>query len=134
MTVKTLQDLEAMDDLKHVHMLGSGWHENALKNMKNVFKIVDASNIPIMLNALRTDVYIEQAEMFRYQTKVLGLSEKLLTLNEPVIRKLGWHIFISKESKFSYLMPEIDKMLITLKNTGELEDIKRTIFKKYDIE
>lgn len=133
-TVKSLMDLESMPDIKHVHMLGSGWHENALKKMKVVYTSVDASAIPLMLKFQRADVYIEQSEMFRYQAKEKGILKEILTMKEPSIRKLGWHLFISKKSKNIALMPKINNMLEKLKISGELEKIKLEIFKKNGIE
>jgi len=102
--------------------------------MKDVSTIPDASNIPMMLKLLRADVYIEQAEMFRYQAKRSGVLDEVLTLNEPSIRKLGWHIFISKKSKYQFLMPKISAMLEMLRASGELEKIKQKIFLKHEIE
>lgn len=132
--VKSLADLEKMNDISHVYMLGSGWHENALKNMKTIHKIPNASKIPLMLTTLRADVYIEQTSMFLYQAKKLNISEQVLTFNEPSIRELGWHIFIGKKSKHQSLMPKINKMLETLQSSGELEKIKLEIFKRYGID
>ena len=123
-----------MPNIRHIHMLGSGWHMNALKNMKHVFTITDASNIPMMLKLLRADVYIEQDEMFRYQATRAGIIDELLTLKEPSIRKLGWHIFISERSKYQDLMPKINEMLSTLQASGELEKIKQDLFLKYGID
>jgi len=114
-------------------MLGSGWHINALKNMKNISTIPDASNIPMMLKLLRADLYIEQAEMFRYQAKKAGVLDELVTLNETSIRKLGWHIFIGKKSKYQALIPKINQVLARLHASGELEKIKQKIFLKYGI-
>ncbi|OUR78110.1 hypothetical protein A9Q83_09020 [Alphaproteobacteria bacterium 46_93_T64] len=133
-TVTSIMDLERMHNLRHIHMLGSGWHENVLRNMKDVSTIPDASNIPMMLKLLRADVYIEQAEMFRYQAKRSGILDEVLTLNEPSIRKLGWHIFIGKKSKYQFLMPKISAMLETLQASGELKKIKQEIFLKHEIE
>ena len=133
-TVKSLKDLEKLHNIRHIYMLGSGWHENALKNMKNVTKNVDASTIPIMLKRQRADVYIEQSEMFRYQAKERGVLEEILTLNEFTMKKLGWRIFIGNKSKHQHLIPEINAMLEKLRASGELEKIKSDIFKNNGIE
>lgn len=132
--VKSLKDLERMPEIMHVHMLGSGWHTSALENMKSVSAIPDASLIPLFLVMQRADVYIEQDEMFRFQVKSLGLSDKILTLKEPVIRRLGWHIFISKKSKYCALIPKINETLESLRETGELEKIKQRLFLRHGIE
>ncbi|NRA15566.1 MAG: transporter substrate-binding domain-containing protein [Oceanospirillaceae bacterium] len=131
--ITSLKDLEKIQNLMHIHMLGSGWHINALKNMKNIITIPDASNIPMMLKLLRADVYIEQAEMFRYQAKKAGVLDELVTFNEPSIRKLGWHIFIGNKSKYQYLIPKINQILESLRASGELEKIKHQIFLKHGI-
>ncbi len=132
--VRRLTDLENMPDITHVHMLGSGWHEDALKNMKNVQKNVDAAKIPLILAYRRADLYIEQAEMFRYQAAQQGVLDQLVTLREPSIRKLGWHLFIAEDSPHARLMPEINATLESLRDSGELEQIKHSLFAKYGIE
>ncbi len=129
--VRSLEDLEKMHDLAHIHMLGSGWHEQALKNMKNVKTIVDSAAIPTMLKLLRADVYIEHSAMLRYQANEKGILTELLSLDENPIINLGWYIFISKKSKHQPLMPKINKMLETLQASGELHTMKMEIFKKY---
>lgn len=132
-TVNSLEDLEKMADVRHIHMLGSGWHENALQNMKKVHKLPDASTIPVLLSKNRADLYIEQDEMFRYQAQKAGVSDEILTIKKPSIRQLGWHIFIGKESKHAHLIPKINATLKKLEASGELEKIKLEIFKKYGI-
>jgi len=132
-TITSLKELEKTQSIRHIHMLGSGWHINALKNMKNISTIPDASNIPMMLKLLRADLYIEQAEMFRYQAKKAGVLDELVTLNETSIRKLGWHIFIGNKSKYQALIPKINQILARLHASGELEKIKQKIFLKYGI-
>ncbi len=132
--VKSISDLEKMADVKHIFMLGSGWHKDSLKNMKNIHEIPDATKIPLMLKSLRADVYIEQSEMFKYQAKEAGIADDILTFKEPSIRKMGWHIFIGKKSKYQSLMPKINDTLEQLQATGELEKIKLEIFKKNGIE
>ncbi|NRA15567.1 MAG: transporter substrate-binding domain-containing protein [Oceanospirillaceae bacterium] len=131
--ITSLKDLEKIQSLKHIHMFGSGWHKNALKNMKYISTINDASQIPMMLKLLRVDVYIEGAEMFRYQAKKAGILDELVTFNEPSIRELGWHIFIGNKSKYQYLIPKINQILERLRASGELEKIKHQIFLKYGI-
>ncbi|MCJ8295716.1 MAG: transporter substrate-binding domain-containing protein, partial [Colwellia sp.] len=131
--VTSLKDLEKIVGLRHIHMLGSGWHINALKNMKNVSTILDASNIPMMLKLQRADVYIEQAEMFRYQAQKSGVLDEVITFTKPSIRKLGWHIFIGNKSKYQFLIPQINQLLDSLQASGKLEKIKQRIFIKHGI-
>ena len=133
-SVSTIEDIESLPNLRHIHMLGSGWHEQALINMKNVNQINDATRIPLMLAYDRADLYIEQREMFRYQAERLGVIDRLVTIEEPSIRALGWHLFIAKNSDGASLIPKINKVLSKLKASGELEQIKQTLFAKYGIE
>lgn len=132
--VKTLEDLEQMPDISHVHMLGSGWHDEMLKNMAKVQKNVDAAKIPLLLAYNRADLYIEQAEMFRYQARQAGVLDELETLREPSIRRLGWHLFIAKDSPFAELMPQIDATLKAMRESGELDQIKESLFTEYGID
>lgn len=132
--VRSLDDLEHMPRIRHIYMHGSGWHENALKKMKKITTVPDASVIPRMLVLDRADVYIEQDEMFWYQAKEQGVADKLLSIEEPVIRTVGWHLFISKESEHVSIMGKVDKTLEDLKASGELDEIKHELCLKYGIE
>lgn len=132
-TVKSISDLEALREIRHIHMLGSGWHERALRNMKRVSQINDGARIPLMLAYERADLYIEQLEMFRHQAKQLGVVDRLITIEEPSIRKLGWHLFIAKSSEYVSLVSMIDKELTFLKESGHLQKIKLELFAKYGI-
>jgi len=131
--IRSIKELESMPDIRHVHMFGSGWHEKALRGMPTVMTVGDSSLIPNYLVRGRADVYIEQSELFRYQVKAKGISDKILTLKEHPIQELGWHIFIGKESKHRTLIPEINKVLMALKASGELDQIKLVLFEKYGI-
>jgi acetone carboxylase gamma subunit len=102
--------------------------------MKNVYEITDATKIPLLLKVQRYDVYIEQEEMFRYQAKVLGVLQDIVTFENPTMNMVGWRIFISMNSRYRSIIPQIDSMLMKLKESGELEKIKREIFRKYGIE
>lgn len=132
--VQSLPDLAAIPDLKHVHMLGSGWHENALRNMQTVYTIIDAAKIPIMLDTQRADLYIEQKEMFRFQVNELKMGKEILTLDTPSLGRLGWHVFIGKKSKFTHLIPKIDQKLAEMQSSGELEQIRLRLFRKFGME
>ncbi len=131
--VRSLEDLENMPHIRHIYMHGSGWHENALKKMKHVITVPDASVIPRMLALGRADVYIEQDEMFRYQARAAGVLDRLSTIEDPVIKKVKWHLFIGNKSKHVSVMSEVDRVLETLEATGELEKIKQELFRKYGI-
>ncbi len=131
--IKRLEDLEAMPEIRHIYMLGSGWHDQALKNMQDISRIRDATKIPLLLTLNRADLYIEQAEMFRYQTKELGLQDKLLTFESPVIETLNWHLFIGKKSSKLSLLSNINQALTEMEESGELETIKQSLFKQFGV-
>ncbi len=129
--IQSLRDLEARPDIKHVHMLGSGWHEQALKRMRTIYTIVDAGKIPIMLSSQRADVYIEQKELFRYQVRALNMEKEILTFERPSLGELGWYIFIGKRSRFIGLIPKLEEQLRVMQASGELLAIQQKLFKKY---
>lgn len=122
-----------MTALRHVHMLGSGWHEAALKDMRRVERVIDAARIPQMLAMQRADVYIEQLEMFRFQAQEQGLLNEVISFPEISMRKVGWHLFFSKKSKHRGLLPKIDEVRHQMKASGELEQVKRDIFQRNGI-
>lgn len=132
--VSSLEDLESLSSIRHIYMLGSGWHDNKLKNMQLINRLKDATKIPLMLELGRADLYIEQEEMFRYQAKELGVSRSMRTLTFPVMQVMNWHLFIGKKSPYLSLLPEINQTLKRLHESGELENIKRRIFKQYEID
>ncbi len=126
--VHAVQDLEALPELRHIHMLGSGWHEAALKNMRSVERAIDASRIPGMLVSQRADVYMEQLEMFRFQAEEQGLLGQIVSFPETPLRKVGWHLFIGKKSKHRDLLHRINEVLRQMQASGELDRLKREIF------
>lgn len=114
-------------------MFGSGWHETLLANMDNVVTVPNASVIPQMLVLGRADVYIEQREMFQYQAMTSGVLEEVTTLEQPSIMRNEWHLFISKNSRHLHLAPGITEVLKDLRQSGELEEIRQSIFNRYGI-
>ncbi|MDI9244720.1 transporter substrate-binding domain-containing protein [Marinobacter sp. CHS3-4] len=132
--VRTLEELESMTELRHVHMLGSGWHESALANMEHVQTSHGADMIPILLARDRADVYIEQAEMFRYQARQKGVLDEVISFDQFAAGALGWHLFIGRDSKHADVMSRIDLVLAEMTASGELQTLKRQIFAKYGVE
>lgn len=133
MAVKDLADIKKLPNIIHIYMHGSGWHKQELKHVTRRVEIQDALLIPKMLVLKRADLYIEQAEMFRYQANSLGLLDNIFTLNQPIIYEMPWHLFISKQSPHITQLPTINHRLAGLKASGELEKIKMTIFTKNGI-
>ncbi|MDX1452570.1 MAG: transporter substrate-binding domain-containing protein [Oleiphilaceae bacterium] len=132
-SIQSLKDLQPLTTIRHIHMLGSGWQENALKNMRRVQTIPDAAMIPYMLVKQRADLYVEQKEMFQYQAQMAGLENEVHTFESPVIRTLGWHLFIGHKSPHQPLMARIDTLLKALQESGELEALRKEIFARYEL-
>ena len=132
-SVKSLQDLKALPELRHIHMLGSGWHEAALKGLPHVAQATDASRIPAMLAQQRADVYIEQAEMFRFQAEEQGLLGQIVSFSDAPMHRVSWHLFFGKNSPHRDLLPRINELLRKLKASGELDRIKREVFERNGI-
>jgi hypothetical protein len=72
--------------------------------------------------------------MFRFQAAEAGLLPQLVTLREPSLRKVGWHLFLSKKSPHVGLMSRINEALRQMQASGELERIKLDVFKKNGVE
>ncbi len=132
--VRSLQDLEALPELRHIHMQGSGWHEEALKRMKRVERVTDAAKVPRMLTEGRVDVYIEQAELLLPQARDVGVADRIVSLRDQPLRRMGWHLFIGKQSRHVGKMARIDEELARLKASGELERIRQEVFRLHGVE
>ena len=132
-TVKNIADIEKLPEIMHVNMAGSGWHKYELRNVKHRTEVQDALFIPKMLVQKRADLYIEQQEMFHYQARSLGLLDQIVTLQQPVMYKMPWHLFLSKQSPHVMQLDKINQRLQELQQSGELEKIRQTIFKKHGV-
>lgn len=132
-SAQNLSDIEMLNYVVHVNMRGSGWHNQALRNVKHRTEVQDALMIPKMLVQGRADLYIEQAEMFRYQAKELGLLDDIITISEPVIYRMPWHLFLSKQSPHVTQLNKINQRLQELQQSGELENIRLRIFTKHGV-
>ena len=132
-SAKNLSDIEMLTYVVHVNMRGSGWHNHALRNVKHRTEVQDALMIPKMLVQGRADLYIEQAEMFRYQAKELGLLDDIITIADPVLYRMPWHLFLSTQSPHLSQLDKINQRLQELQQSGELEKIRQTIFHKHGV-
>ncbi|MDM7859810.1 transporter substrate-binding domain-containing protein [Alteromonas sp. ASW11-36] len=132
-SIRSLEELLQMQGLRHVFMRGSGWHEQNLAGLKNITQVADAAVIPKLLVQNRADLYLEQAEMFKYQASQLGLQDQLVSLSSPVIKRQGWHLFIGKSSLHVGIVAQVDSLLEDMQSTGELEQLRRIIFARYGI-
>lgn len=130
-SVSSLEELSGMKALRHVYMLGSGWHETHLAGVARVKTAQNSSSIPLILARNWADVYVEQRELFRFQAQAAGLEDELVSLDQNALRTLGWHLFIGEKSEHAELIPRIDAVLRELADSGELERIKARIFARY---
>ncbi|WP_051275377.1 substrate-binding periplasmic protein [Aestuariibacter salexigens] len=132
--ISTKADLDTFaKKLALVFMRGSGWHIANFQHWRNATQVTEAWRIPEMLTELRADIYVEQAEIVRYQAQQLGLSEQLVTLTSPVIEQVQWHLFISQHSPHQNILSRVDARLLELTESGELDRIKQRIFSKYGL-
>lgn len=131
--VHNLEKLVNSKNVYHVHMLGSGWHEEAFRGLDNVLTVANAASIPLILAQHRADVYVEQAEIFEPQVRKLNLESEIVTLHNNVMKSMGWHLFISKNSDFHVDIEKINDQLLQLQSAGILEEVKNRVFLKYGI-
>lgn len=130
-SVSSIEELSSMKTLRHVYMLGSGWHETHLSGLARVKTAQNSSSIPLILARNWADVYVEQRELFRFQARAAGVEDELVSLDQNALRTLGWHLFIGETSEHADLIPKIDAVLRELADSGELERIKARIFARY---
>jgi len=130
MKIKSLAELIKRNDLMHGQIVGGGWHAIHLKGAKQVHEVLNSIQILKMLDRNRVDVYIEQAPLISYEIKQIGFQDKILEINN-VMDNVSWNLCIGKDSPYVKILPELNKLMASMKKDGSLAKLREQIFRKY---
>ncbi len=130
MRIKSLSELIKRNDLIHGQIVGGGWHAIHLKGAKQVHEVLNSIQILKMLDRNRVDVYIEQAPLISYEIKKIGFQDKILEINN-VMDNVNWNLCIGKDSPYVKILPELNKLMASMKKDGSLAKLREQIFRKY---
>lgn len=128
--IKTFDELKRNESLRHIYILGGGWHIKNLAGVKFAKRVTNSTTILQHLYQNVSDVYIEQALLVNYQIKLLNYQNKIIEI-PTVMDSTHWHLCIGKKSSFIGLMPEINKVITLMEKNGSLEKLRDKIFNKY---
>ena len=128
--IKSLEELKRRNHLRHVMILGGGWHERNLIGVKYLKKVTNSTQILRMLELNREDVYIEQVALIDYQIKLLKLEDKIIKIPN-VMEVAKWHLCVGKKSSFVGVIPKLNQLIAEMKKKGDIDRIQRRILKKY---
>ncbi|WP_019613842.1 substrate-binding periplasmic protein [Psychromonas ossibalaenae] len=128
--VKNLESLLALENLRYVYLLGSGWHDQNLATAHHVTTVLYPAKILDLLKFNRADVYIEQAVSMNYQIKRLNLNQGIIQI-PAVMDHTSWHLYIGNKSDYISILPQLDRMLDKMQKEGSLQKLHDKIFSKY---
>jgi ABC-type amino acid transport substrate-binding protein len=132
--LKSVDDLLRMDDIQHIFLRGSGYHEEQFNDAKLTYRLNSIRQIPkYLLDLKRADVFVEQSELFYPVAEEVGLIDKIQTLENIKFKRLHWHLYIRPDSKYVGLMNEIDEALARAIADGTLLAKVEEIFAKYGL-
>ena len=129
-TITNLKDLIKQEDIIHGHIVGAGWHSVKLKGVRSLKIAPSSLQILQLLDRNRIDVYIEQTPLIRYQIKTLGFEGRIEEIPH-ILEETHWHICLSKKSSFSGVMPQLNALLVKMKNDGTLLKLQEEVFSQY---
>ena len=109
--IRVEEDIKALN-LTAITNQGNAWHSSHIESLgiTTVHAISD-EHILKMLAAKRGDLVIDTSASMRYMMEDMALTDKFLE-TDAVIDRANIHIILSKKSKFSSRMPEIDEVTI----------------------
>jgi polar amino acid transport system substrate-binding protein len=128
--VAKLNDVKSLAELSPFligHYLGSGWAHQKLGGMR----IDWATNLDMALRKLaygRNDVFIDVAEVIRPRIKELKLENDLIELPQ-VLDTQQFNLCVRKESAFTKMLPDFDKVIRQMRLDGSLA----AIYRKFEI-
>lgn len=132
--LNSINDLLEMHQVKHVFLGGSGYHEEQFKDAKFISRLNSIHQVTnFLLDYKRADIFVEQSELFYPVAEELGLIDKVKTFNNIQFKKLYWHLYIRKDSKYVELMNDINRAMDRAIASGELLAKVQEIFVKYNL-
>jgi hypothetical protein len=132
--LKNIDDLLKVQDVQHVFLTGSGYHEEQFKHAKSIYRLNSVNQIAkFLLQFKRADIFVEQSELFYPVAEDLGLVDQIKTLENINFKSLHWHLYIRPDSKHVGLMSEVNQTLDRSIADGSLLTKVQEIFLKYGL-
>jgi polar amino acid transport system substrate-binding protein len=120
--IKTVQDIISLN-LKPVTNLGNGWHKENIEDAGiTTFHVPNDENLVQFLALKRADIMIDAPIFMNYLTKKNNLESKIVK-TDVLFGPINFHLLVSKNSKYAYLMPEINRTINKLVQNGILEQM-----------
>ena len=127
--LKAISRVEELKGFKIVEIVGSGWSEERLKGMDVVW-VPQNNNAYLMLANRRADVYISNKYLGFWTIQHLIREYPLFSDNlkkliscDHSLEKIHYSLLINKKSKWTSLIPELEKALKTMKSDGTYDRI-----------
>lgn len=120
--IKSAHDIKSLG-LIPVTNLGNGWHKQHIDafGVKTYYVPKDES-IAFVLANKRADIMLESAESMNRVLKENGLERKIV-LTDAKFGPINLHLMVSKKSKLSKKISQINGALIELKNNGFIDSV-----------
>jgi len=129
--VTSLDILAEKEELINTYILGGGWHTKHLGEMARKSVEVNSTDILRLLALNRADIYIEQEVLVRYQMSESDYGKDILMIPN-IIDETAWHIMFSKNSESSdIVISSLNKLLHSMRQSGDLEVLRRKIYSNY---
>ncbi|MCK5882605.1 MAG: transporter substrate-binding domain-containing protein [Bacteriovoracaceae bacterium] len=120
--VKSAQDL-IDNNLTSVTNRGNGWHKKNIENKGVKTHLVSDENDAILfLKHKQADVMIDTLVATNKVIKEQGLTD-IVVANKKKFELVKFYLMVSKKSKYSSLMPKINKAFYKLKKSGVIRKI-----------
>lgn len=108
---------------KVVSYLGNGWVESDVQGAGiSVLYASKVEGMYRMLSAKRSDLIIEEKSLATPLIKDLGLTGTLIATH-GIGSESGFHILIAKKSPFASLVPQLNREIEAMRNSGEISRI-----------
>ncbi len=128
--LRTLDAVKRYPELRHVAIVGAGWHSTQLDGVKELEYVQDSMHILKLLRYNRADVYIEQRPLMSYQMKTLGYADNIIEIANTM-DATHWHLMIGKTSAYIPVLARLDALLTQLEKRQELDALREQIFSRY---
>lgn len=122
--IKKIKNVEELRPYRLLEYLGSGWSLLRLVQEHNL-SVEYSAEIDQVLEKLalgRGDIFIEDPRLVHYNLKILGLTGKVVE-TPSVLEETEFKLCISRKSPFVAILPQIDQMLIEIRDDGTLQKI-----------
>ncbi|TWI65778.1 polar amino acid transport system substrate-binding protein [Desulfobotulus alkaliphilus] len=122
--IDALKQIQSIPDLKGFILLdyiGNGWAERNLKDYDRQLS-PRPENVFQMLAAGRGDLFITDSVVGGFTILNMGLRDQIIEIPN-ILDEVPFSLCIGKKSPFTKILPEFDKKLSQLRESGKLEEI-----------